>query len=92
MRLFSLGLLTALCVPFAALAQPVKQVEVTNLPAVQEVAGGVEVVNLPEVQEVTGTVEVTGHISQKRTNGLFGPLGLRLYCVADNIPPGGQQV
>ena len=59
MRLFSVGLLTALFVPLAGLAGTAKQVEVTNLPAVQEVTGAVEVINLPELQDVTGTVEVT---------------------------------
>ena len=55
MRLFSLGLLTALFVPLAAYAQAPKQVEVTNLPAVQEVTGTVEVTN-----DAANPVEVTG--------------------------------
>ena len=60
MRLISVGLLTALFVPLAALAQTVKQVEVTNLPAVQEVTGSVEVTNgLANPVEVTGDVTVT---------------------------------
>ena len=64
MRLLSIALLTALAFPLAAIAQTVKQVEVTNLPAVQDVDGTVEVTNdaanpvpvavtnLPAVQDV----------------------------------------
>ncbi len=58
MRLFSLGLLTVLFVPFAAYAQAAKQVEVTNLPAVQEVTGSVEVTN-----DTANPVEVTGNVA-----------------------------
>ena len=58
MRPFSVALLTALAFPLAALANPIKQVEVTNLPAVQEVTGTVEVTN-----DVANPVEITGEVA-----------------------------
>ena len=58
MRLLSVALLTALFVPLAAFAQPVRQVEVTNLPAVQEVTGAVEVTN-----DTANPVEVAGEVA-----------------------------
>jgi len=59
-RLFSAALLTALVVPFAVFAQSIKQVEVINLPAVQDVTGTVEVTNdASNPVKVVGEVEVT---------------------------------
>ena len=58
MRLFTIGLLIVLFVPLAAYAQAAKQVEVTNLPAVQEVTGAVEVTN-----DTANPVEVTGDVT-----------------------------
>ena len=52
MCLFSVAFLTALVVPLAAFAQSIKQVEVINLPAVQDVSGTVEVTNLPSSTRV----------------------------------------
>jgi hypothetical protein len=54
MRVISLAVgVGALLVGAAAGAQTVKQVEVTNLPATQNVDGAVEVTNLPAVQDVS---------------------------------------
>ncbi len=51
--LYSMATLAVLFLaPFAALADPVKQVEVTNFPDPQNVTGAVEVLNLPDVQDV----------------------------------------
>jgi hypothetical protein len=71
MRLFSVALLTALFVPPAAFAQPVKQVEVTNLPAVQQVTGTVEVTN-----DVANPVEIIGEVS---VTNLHTPTAERRY-------------
>ncbi len=60
MRLPSVALLIALVVPLSATAQPVKQVEVTNFPAVQAVTGTVEVSNdAANPGRVSGEVSVT---------------------------------
>jgi hypothetical protein len=58
MRLFSAALLTALFVPLAAFAQSTKQVEVINLPAVQDVTGTVEVTN-----DAANPVEIAGEVA-----------------------------
>ena len=49
--------LAVLLVPTVAFSQNVKQVEVTNLPAVQDVTGTVEVTNTPVPVEVTNAAE-----------------------------------
>jgi hypothetical protein len=73
MRLFSSALLIAALVPLAALAQSTKQVEVTNLPAVQDVTGTVEVTNdAANPVEIVGEVEITNLPGSKRVQ----PIGL----------------
>ena len=91
MRLFSVALLTALVVPLAAFAQPVKQVEVTNLPDPQNVTGTVEVTNLPDVQDVNivdgaasscevKRIQLVGFTSTLYTGNLGGVWGSTQKC------------
>jgi hypothetical protein len=91
MRRLSITLLTALAFPLAALAQSVKQVEVTNLPAVQDVTGAVEVTNLPDVQDVNivggagsscevKTLQLVGFTSTLYTGNLGGVWGSTQKC------------
>ncbi|GAG53354.1 unnamed protein product, partial [marine sediment metagenome] len=90
MRLFIVALLTVLFVPVAAFAPPVKQVEVTNLPAVQEVTGAVEVTNLPSVQDVNVVnapspnsatrFQLVGFTTQTYTGNMGGYFGVTLKC------------
>lgn len=95
MRLFSIALLIAALVPLAAQAQSIKQVEVINLPAVQDVTGTVEVTNdAANPVEIAGEVEVTnlpaasgaarfqlvGFTSETYTGAMGGNFGVTQKC------------
>ena len=79
MRLFSLGLLTVLFVPFAAYAQAPKQVEVTNLPDVQDVS----IVNGAASSCEVKTFQLVGFTSTVYTGNLGGILGSTQKCQLD---------
>ena len=66
-------------IPLAALAQSVKEVEVTNLPAIQDV----HVVNQPASTPSCGPIEIVGVTVAAYAGDLGGPWGASEKCNAE---------